>query len=186
MSGRWLVVATVLAGALALPAVAQAGGWATVSLSSTPDGLAPREPWVVDLEILQHGVTPLDGVKPTVILTQSGGSGATHTFDAKPTGKPGFYRASAEFSEAGTWRYAIDDGFSRRHEYPPVQIGGRDTAAAAVVPAAANPPVTPGDDDGPPWFALGAALLAGLGAAGLVLFFQRRGVTHGGDVATER
>lgn len=177
MSGRWLM-ATALAAALALPAVAHAGGWATVTLSSTPDGMPPDKPWVVDLEILQHGVTPLDGVEPTVILTKGG---TTRTFEAEPTGKPGVYRASAVFPTAGEWRYAIDDGFTRRHEYPPVEIGG---GAPVIAPAA--PVSTSTGDDGPPWFALGAALLAGLAAAGLVLAVQRRGVTVSRDVAAER
>ena len=181
MSARWLLTA-VLAGALALPAVAHAGGWATVSLSSTPDGTPPGKPWVVDLEILQHGVTPLEGVEPTVILTKGA---TTRTFQAEPTGKPGFYRASAVFPEAGTWRYAIDDGFTRRHEYPPVRISdGAPAPALAAAPAA--PVAAATDDGGPPWFALAAALLAGLAAAGLVLVVQRRGVSGGRDVAAER
>ncbi len=49
---------------LVLPAGALAGGFATVGLSSTPDGLAPGAPWNVELEILQHGRTPLDDVSP--------------------------------------------------------------------------------------------------------------------------
>ena len=40
---------------LVAPAGAQAGGFATVGLSSLPDGTAPGEPWVVELTILGHG-----------------------------------------------------------------------------------------------------------------------------------
>jgi hypothetical protein len=160
--------------------VANAGGWATVSLSSTPEGTPPGKPWVVDLEILQHGVSPLEGVQPTVILTKGS---TTRTFQAKATGKPGIYRASAVFPTAGDWRYAIDDGFSRRHEYPPVSIGDGGPAVAAA-PAPAAPAAA--TDDGTPWFALAAALLAGLAAAGLALVLQRRQATVGRDVAAER
>jgi YtkA-like protein len=159
MPGRWLI-ATVLAGALALPAVAHAGGWATVSLSSTPDGMAAGTPWVVELEVLQHGVTPLDGVQPTVILTKGD---TTRTFQAKSTGEPGVYRASVVFPTGGQWRYAVDDGFSQRHGYPPVTIG----AAAA---ASAAPPV----DEGPQWLALGAIVLALLAAGRLLGAVRRR------------
>jgi hypothetical protein len=119
MSARWLLTA-VLAGALALPAVAHAGGWATVSLSSTPDGLPPDKPWVVDLEILQHGVTPLEGVEPTVILTKGA---TTRTFTAEPTGKPGVYLAQVTFPSGGEWNYKVNDGFSQTHGFAPVQIG---------------------------------------------------------------
>jgi hypothetical protein len=168
MSARW-TVAAVLAGALALPAVAHAGGWATVSLSSTPDGMSPGKPWVVELEILQHGVTPLDGVEPSVILTHSA-TGATRTFQARPTGEPGTYRARAVFPTGGTWRYAVDDGFSRRHGYPPVTIGG--TAAAPVAPVDA--------DGGPQWIALAAVLLGFLAGGRLIRAAWRRlGAGHG-------
>ena len=45
--------------AVLVPATALAGGWATVKLSSTPTGAAAGVPWVVNLTVLQHGVTPL-------------------------------------------------------------------------------------------------------------------------------
>jgi hypothetical protein len=162
MPARW-TVAVVLAGALALPAVANAGGWATVSLSSTPDGMPPGKPWVVELQILQHGVTPLDGVRPSVILTQSA-TGATRTFRAQPTGKPGTYRARAVFPSGGTWRYAVDDGFRGRHGYPPVTMG--DAAAAPVAPVDA--------DGGPQWIALAGVLLGFLAGGRLIRAGWRR------------
>ena len=57
-----LVVGVAL---LALPAVAGAGGFATVGLSSLPDGTAPGKPWHVTLTILQHGRTPMsDRTRP--------------------------------------------------------------------------------------------------------------------------
>ena len=83
---------------LALPAAATAGGWATVGLSSTPDGLAAGAPWNVELEILQHGRTPLENVSPAVTI-KAGDD--TRTFAARPTGRPGFYRASVTFPHAG-------------------------------------------------------------------------------------
>lgn len=42
---------------LAVPAGALAGGWATVGLSSTPDGAAAGRPWHLELTVLQHGRT---------------------------------------------------------------------------------------------------------------------------------
>ena len=139
---------------------ALAGGWATVSLSSTPEGLGPGDPWLVELEILQHGQTPLDGVEPSILLTESK-TGKTEYVAAKPTGRPGVYEARAVFPEAGRWTYAVDDGFSQIHDYPAVTIGG-----AAGAPAAAG--------DGFPWSALLAALLAGLAAAALTVALRRR------------
>ena len=162
MRARW-IAAAVAAGLLVLPAGALAGGWATVSLSSTPDGLGPGQPWVVEMEILQHGRTPLDGVEPSIVLT-NGATGKTEHVAAKPTGHPGTYEARAVFPDAGRWTYAIDDGFSQVHDYPAVTIGG-----AASAPAAAA-----ADGDGFPWSALLVSLLAGLAAAGLVAMVRHR------------
>ena len=81
-----------ITGLLALPAGALAGGWATVGLSSTPDGLAPGTPWKVDIEVLQHGRTPLDNVHPTVTITSADGS-TQRTFATRPAGRPGVHRA---------------------------------------------------------------------------------------------
>ena len=168
MRARW-IMAAVVTGLFALPAGAQAGGWATVTLSSTPDGLEPGRPWLVELEILQHGRTPLEGVEPAVILTEPE-TGAERTVAARPTGRPGTYLARVVFTGAGRWEYAVDDGFGRRHTYPPVSIG----AGAPALQAPAVGRDEPGGSDFP-WAALAAALAAGLAAAGLTRALQRRG-----------
>jgi hypothetical protein len=164
MRAWWIAALVAAAGLLGLPAVAAAGGWATVSLSSTPDGLGPGDSWNVQMTILQHGKTPLDGVEPSITLT-NGATGKTEYVAAKPTGEPGVYEASAVFPDAGRWTYAVDDGFSQVHDYPAVTIGG----SAASAPAAAG-----GADDGFPWSALLVSLLAGLAAAGLMTVLRRR------------
>jgi hypothetical protein len=162
MRAWWIAALVAAAGLLGLPAAATAGGWATVSLSSTPDDLGPGAPWDVEMTILQHGKTPLDGVEPSITLTNSA-TGETEYVAAKPTGRPGVYEARAVFPEAGRWTYAVDDGFSQVHDYPPVTIGG----SAASAPAAAG-------GDGFPWAVLLASLLAVLAAAGLVTVLWRR------------
>ena len=163
MRAWWIAALVAAAGLLGLPAAATAGGWATVSLSSTPDGLDSGDPWNVDMTILQHGRTPLDGIEPSITLT-NGATGKTEYVAAKPTGEPGVYEARAVFPDAGRWTYTIDDGFSRVHDYPAVTIGGEGVSAPA---AAAS-------DDGFPWTPLLASLLAGLAAAGLALTLRRR------------
>ena len=131
---------------LAVPAAAQAGGWATVGLSSLPEGTPPGGSWDVELTVLQHGRTPLEGVDPAVIVRDR--DGARTRFEAKPTGEPGVYRAEVEFPRAGEYTYAVDDGFvGAVHTYPPVTIG----AAASVPPAPA---------DGTPWAPIAAAAAA--------------------------
>lgn len=149
----------IVAGALLAPAAAWGGGFATVGLSSTPDGLAPGEPWVVELTLLQHGRTPLDGVKPTVIVTRADG-GASRTFGAVATGRRGVYRARIVFPSAGRWDYVVDDGFSMRHSFAPVAV------------AAGSAPVAGGG--GELSVALSAAGGAGLVAALLAWVVMRR------------
>ena len=158
MRSRTVLIALLLAAAL-VPATAVAGGWATVELSSTPDGLAPGKPWNVELTVLQHGRTPLEGVEPSIVVTD--GRGAERTVAATPSGVPGVYRASVVFPSAGTWEYVVDDGFSQRHSYPPVTIG-------------APGPAAPPDDDPFPWAAFIAALAAGAVAAAATSLLVRR------------
>lgn len=129
-----LVVAT---STLVLAGTALAGGWATVKLSSTPKGLSAGEPWVVDITVLQHGQTPIDGLKPTVTIRKIARSttavsklGAPRTFTARQTAATGVYRVRVVFPTAGTWRYEVYDGFTtyggaRTHRYAPVKIAAR-------------------------------------------------------------
>jgi hypothetical protein len=153
----------ILAAALLAPATATAGGFATVGLSPPPENIEPGTPWVVDLEVLQHGRTPLEGVEPSVIVT---GGGEREVFPAEPTGKPGVYRAEVVFPDEGTWSYAVDDGFTQTHTFPPVSIGSGDGTAVA---AAAQ------TDDGGPDIALALAIAAAAGfAAALVVTVLRR------------
>ena len=158
-------LATVtLAAALIAPSTALAGGFATVGVSPPPDGLAPGETWQVELELLQHGRTPLEGVKPRVIVT---GNGEREVFLTSAGDRPGVYRANVVFPSAGTWEYAVDDDFAQIHTFAPVKIGG-DGEDAAVASAGV------GDDGGPDiLLALAIAAAAGLAAA-LVVVLRRR------------
>jgi hypothetical protein len=115
---RKLVVVLAVV-AVVVPAAALAGGWATVKLDSTPKSARAGVPWVVNLTVLQHGVTPLADVQPHVRITQGT---IARQFLARPTTKTGVYRARVVFPRSGTWRWEIWDGFSRVHSYKPVKI----------------------------------------------------------------
>ena len=150
--GRLLILIAAL---LALaPSAALAGGFATASLSSTPTGTAPGEPWDVDITILQHGVTPMTDVHPALVVQLPGG-GERRFAAARVDGKPGVYRARVVFPEAGRYRYSVDDGFTNAvpHDFGAVTIGG-------------SPPAT---STGVPWqpFAIAAAAVALLSLAAL-------------------
>lgn len=150
---KLLLVLAVALAAVAVPA-ASAGGWATVGLSSLPAGTAAGDEWPVELTVLQHGRTPLDGIAP--VLTISNADGDSAAFTARPTGKPGVYRADVVFPSEGTWTYSVWDDFSRTHTFKPVEIGG------------------PGGSFPLAEIALSLALAAALAAATIVLLRRRR------------
>jgi hypothetical protein len=146
--------------ALLAPALASAGGFATAGLSSTPDGIAPGKPWKVDITVLQHGRTPLDGLTPRVRIS----SGAvTREFAAKPTAEPGVYRAEVVFPKAGEWEYVVLDGFNDQmpHTFPAVRIGGGAASPASPAAPSPAPAPAPAPDDG----GIAAGWLWGAGAA---------------------
>ncbi len=96
--------------AVALAGVARAGCSATVGLSSTPKaGLAPGQPWVVTIRVLQHGRTPMPDARPEVRIRHVGGK--VIVFKAKPTARVGSYRARVVFPQAGRYSLRVYDGF---------------------------------------------------------------------------
>jgi len=174
-----MVATTIVLGATAAVAAApaHAGGWSTVGLSSLPDGTAPGEPWRVELTILQHGVTPIDGVHPAIEIwpDRAGGDAERRRFVAEPTGAPGVYRAEVTFPAAGRWDFQVDDGFlPTPHSYAPVAIGGVSTPPPARAGATRTPAAAA--DDGA-WTAVavtGAAIAALAAAGGIALGARRR------------
>ena len=125
---RTRFIAATAVAVLAFAGTAAAGGWATVALSSLPTGVDPGEPWNVELTVLQHGQTPLAGVKPTLMI-RNNDTGARQTFVAKPTDRVGVYAVRVVFPSNGTWTYEVYDGFTRyggaqTHTFAPITIGG--------------------------------------------------------------
>jgi hypothetical protein len=166
---RRVLIALPLLAVLALAPAAFAGGWATVGLDSTPEGTAAGGKWDVNITVMQHGRTPLEGVTPTVTIRNGD---ATKTFTATATKQPGVYRASVTFPSEGKWTYVVHDGFvmNQAHQFPPVQIG--DPASAPAAASTQTP--APADDGGSlTWLAYpGIALL--VAAAAILLLRDRR------------
>jgi YtkA-like len=123
---RKLLIAVALV-ALAAPASAFAGGWATAGLSPPDGGLGAGDTWNAEVNILQHGQTPLSGVNPTVTI-RNAVTGESKTFKARPTDKPGVYVAKVVFPSAGKWSYEVYDGFTQyggaqTHKFSTLSIG---------------------------------------------------------------
>jgi hypothetical protein len=152
-----------LAVSLVLPSAAAAGGFATVGLDSPPDG---SRTWRVELTILQHGRTPLDGLDPKVIVERGSVRRVFAAVPAGAPGEPGVYRAEVVFPGPGTWHYVVDDGFTATHTFPPVRVGnGKDDSS----------PVAAASTGGGPDIALALAVAVAAGvAAGLAGRAMRR------------
>lgn len=135
---------------LLLPAApAHAGGWASAGFLNPPRDLAAGEVWNAQVEILQHGRTPLTGVQPAVIVGR-------RRFEAAPVaGRPGVYEAEVVFPRAGTIHYRVDDGFTNVDPHTFVATIGERPAA----------PATGGSF---PWLPVGVAAIAGALAAALL------------------
>jgi hypothetical protein len=155
---RTLLILTFAA--LALPTAALGGGWATAGVGPPPDGTAAGDTWHAEITLLQHGVTPLEGVSPTITIRGP----ETRTFAARATSKPGVYVSEVVFPTAGSYRYEIDDGFSQVHSFAAVRILGPEAA--------------PGGNGFPEWVIapLAAAALALAAAAVLVRRRAAQGV----------
>jgi hypothetical protein len=119
---RRFILGSILGAALAVVPAAAAGGWATAGVSPPPPGTGAGDTWNAQVTLLQHGQTPLVGVKPSVNIRNE--AGTVIRFPARPTGKPGVYTAKVKFPAGGTWRYSVDDGFSQTHTFGAVTIAG--------------------------------------------------------------
>ena len=174
---RMIAVTAVLAAALVPAAPAVAGCMATVGVSSTPAGIGAGQTWAADITVLQHGRTPMPDATPSVIIT--GANGKTQTFAATQTEKVGTYRANVTFPSAGTWNYAVNDGFpvaecAQTHSFAPVEIGAGTGGA------------TGGGGDsgtgGTTWILLAGAGVALVGGTALMLVRRRPTGVRDGSV----
>jgi hypothetical protein len=160
-----IVVAAVAAASLVGAGDAMAGCFATVGLSSTPEGVTAGQAWNVDVTVLQHGRTPMPDAKPAVIV-RNAATGQTQRFPATRTGKVGTYRASVTFPKSGTWSYAVYDGF------PVAECAQTKTFAAVSIASGGGGGL--GGAMSSPWWLGGAALaLAAVGGAVVLMRRQR-------------
>jgi mono/diheme cytochrome c family protein len=86
------------------------GGWAVVKVAKIPDAWIAGKPLQLSWQVRQHGVSPVDGLRPT--LEARAGSkvvrGTTWAF--AEDGAKG-YRGRITFPEPGEWQVTIESGF---------------------------------------------------------------------------
>jgi hypothetical protein len=164
----------VLMLALAWPAAASAGDYATVGLQSLPTDVQPGKPWMAEFTVLAHGRTPFVDGTPSVTVSRADG-GVVGTYPARLVSQEGLYRAAVVFPSRGRFEYVIDDGsygVIERHTFPPVSIGGDGTEPAAA-------PAPAGEDGDPLVLALALAVGAGFLTAWIVLLLLSRRTARG-------
>jgi hypothetical protein len=160
---RVIAVVGALVCALALPALASAGGWASVGFEPLPDGTDAGGTWTPTIFVKQHGITPLDGLQPVVMIEETTSGEATKFLAAAGSG-PGEYRADVVFPSAGSWRITILAGFGdSKVTYGPVAIGESVTAGGASEPLSV--------------LGFGALALVVLGVFGVVVMRRSRRLT---------
>jgi hypothetical protein len=130
---RVIVVLGALVAALAVAPAASSGGWATVGFEPLPDGMSAGGTWTPTIYVKQHGLTPLSGLQPVVVIADE--SGAAQTFDARETAEAGVYEADVIFPSAGDWTLTIHSGFGdSRVTYGPFAIGAPTGAGLPELP----------------------------------------------------
>ena len=120
---RLFVALGALACALVLPSLATAGGLASVGFEPLPDGTEAGATWKPTIFVKQHGIAPLAGLQPVVMIEEAA-SGESTKFLARPGSAAGEYEANVVFPSSGNWSVRILSGFGDSQvTYGPVAIG---------------------------------------------------------------
>src|SRR5688500_20091220 len=91
-----------LAASLVLTPHVAAGGSATVTMIGPASAPVVGVPWPLELEVLQHGVTPIDWERVSLVA-RNPVSGMVTAANGHPDGAVGRYRAEVVFPDAGDW-----------------------------------------------------------------------------------
>ena len=123
-----------LAGIVAVPAMAFTfGGWAVITVDDLPEHLVAGKPVQLPFSVRQHGMTPMEGLEPTVTL-KSGWT--TVTASTVAGASKGHYVATVTPPKAGEWTIRIQSGFGPSETtLLPLDAIAAGAAAPAALPA---------------------------------------------------
>lgn len=130
MSRKFLLGIGLGVGLLGAPA-ALAGGWAVTALDQVPVDAAAGIPCQVGFTVLQHGLTPADGLQ-TSLTIHAIGSERSLEFKAQGKGAPGHYVAEVRFPSPGEWTWEVNQGW-----FGPQELGSITVAAPTSVESTA-------------------------------------------------
>ncbi len=136
MNARFLKSAAVVFASLGAAAFSF-GGWAVITVDDLPRTLTVGEPVNIAFTVRQHGMKPLDGLKPTIVATDEQHSDAEIRASAMASGPTGHYVASVVVPRRGNWRVTINSGFmaSRLTLYPIPAVPARSPVQDRQAPA---------------------------------------------------
>ena len=101
------------AGLAAFAPSAAPGGWATITADRRPDSIAVGQTLDLGFIVKQHGVRPMNGLKPRIEANAEGQK--TVRADAKPAKGDGRYAAQLQFPAAAEWFITIHSGFANSY-----------------------------------------------------------------------
>ena len=165
MLRRLLPLPLAALAALALASTVFAGGWAQVTVPDLPTDPPAGGETVIDLNVLQHGVTAVSWPRITVIATDEA-TGDVTAAQATASGPEGHYAATLTFPHAGNWTLSFVS--------PELQMDGTATLSvgpALAPPAAATPTAAPAFDL-MPWALL--LIVGAIAIASLAAFLRAR------------
>jgi mono/diheme cytochrome c family protein len=110
------------------------GGWAVITVDDLPRALTVGQPMSIGFIVRQHGHTPLDHLKPTLVASDAKGEASGIKASAVRTGPAGHYVATLVVPRAGDWTVTINSGF------------GGSGVTLFPIPASTAAPRNPGDD----------------------------------------
>ena len=91
-----------LAASLVLTPPVSAGGWATITVVGPSEAPVAGSPWPLELEVLQHGVTPIDWERVSLVARQPN-TGMVAAANGHAGETVGRYRMDVVFPDAGDW-----------------------------------------------------------------------------------
>ena len=97
-----------------------------VTLDENPGTVLKDRQWEVGFTVLQHGRTPVGGLRPTVTLIHRE-SREIVEFEASEEGALGHYTVSLSLPDSGTWDWSIA-AFSGDHPQSPLEVKISDEA----------------------------------------------------------
>jgi cytochrome c2 len=137
---KWFLLAgaIILGGLLGQAPVAQAGGWAVVTLDELPAQVVVNQPVSIGFMVRQHGRHPTPGLSPQITLTHLE-SQPSLTIAATEQGGIGHYVASLKLPQAGQWAWTIQ-GFGMAQPMPALTVLAATPAMKAASSAQQSRP----------------------------------------------